>query len=72
MLSIPLPDREILRQLGRELAEAAADPVNDERRRVHAAVAIYLKDISTIRHQPRRLADWNRIAMECVDRFAAE
>jgi len=29
-------------------------------------VAIYMKDISTVRHEPRRLTEWDRIARECV------
>ena len=38
MSSIPATDRVILRELGYELAEAAADPVNEERREVHRKV----------------------------------
>ncbi len=33
-------------------------------------VEIHLKDISTVRHDPRRLTEWERIAMEEVGRFA--
>jgi hypothetical protein len=33
-------------------------------------VAIYLKDISTVRGEPRRLSEWNAIAKECVERYA--
>ena len=33
-------------------------------------VAIYLKDISTVRGQPQRLTDWDRIAKECVAKYA--
>jgi hypothetical protein len=29
-------------------------------------VAIYMKDISTVRHEPWRLTEWDRIAKECV------
>ena len=36
--TISSKDRDILRRLGDELAEAAADPVNDERREVHCRV----------------------------------
>ncbi len=32
-------------------------------------VEIHLKDISTVRHQPERLTEWERIAKEEVDRF---
>ena len=32
-------------------------------------VAIYLKDISTVNHEPRRLDEWNRIAKECVAKY---
>lgn len=33
------------------------------------SVAIYLKDISTIRHEPHRLEEWNKIAQECVAKY---
>ena len=33
-------------------------------------VAIYLKDISTIRHDPRRLTEWNAVAQECAAVYA--
>jgi hypothetical protein len=33
-------------------------------------VAIYLKDISTVRGEPRRLTEWNAIAAECVAKYA--
>ena len=33
-------------------------------------VAIYLKDISTVRGEPRRLTEWDRIAKECVAQYA--
>ncbi len=33
-------------------------------------VAIYLKDISTVHGDPRRLSEWNAIAKECVARYA--
>ena len=33
-------------------------------------VAIYLKDISTVAHDPKRLTEWNKIAKECVARYA--
>ncbi len=33
-------------------------------------VAIYLKDISTVRGEPQRLTDWDRIAKECVAKYA--
>ena len=36
--NISLKDRDILRRLGAELAEAAADPVNDTRREVHRRI----------------------------------
>ena len=36
--NVSLKDRDILRRLGAELAEAAADPVNDTRREVHRRV----------------------------------
>ena len=36
--NISLKDRDIPRRLGAELAEAAADPVNDTRREVHRRV----------------------------------
>ena len=32
-------------------------------------VAIYLKDISTVRGDPRRLSEWNAIAGECVAKY---
>ena len=34
-------------------------------------VEIHLKDISTVRHDPRRLTEWNRIAKEEVERLAS-
>ena len=33
-------------------------------------VAIYLKDISTVRGEPHRLTEWDRIAKECVAKYA--
>jgi len=33
-------------------------------------VAIYLKDISTVRGQPQRLTAWNAVARECVEKYA--
>lgn len=33
-------------------------------------VAIYLKDISTVHGEPRRLTEWNAIASECVAKYA--
>jgi hypothetical protein len=36
--NVSLKDRDILRRLGAELAEAAADPVNDTRREFHRRV----------------------------------
>ena len=33
-------------------------------------VAIYLKDISTVRGEPHRLDDWDKIARECVAKYA--
>ena len=36
--NISLKDRDILRRLGAELAEAAADPLNDTRREIHRRV----------------------------------
>ncbi len=38
MSVIPQKDREILRKLGHELVEAAADPVNEERREIHRRI----------------------------------
>ncbi|MBT3374130.1 MAG: hypothetical protein HN742_28435 [Lentisphaerae bacterium] len=38
MSAIPQNDRDVLRQLGREIAEAAADPINETRRAVGRAV----------------------------------
>lgn len=32
-------------------------------------LAIYLKDISTVAHEPQRLNDWNNIAKECVAKY---
>jgi len=34
--------------------------------------AIYLKDISTVAHEPERLTDWNRIMKECLDEVYGE
>ncbi|MCC7265205.1 MAG: hypothetical protein IT369_22085 [Candidatus Latescibacteria bacterium] len=33
-------------------------------------VAIYLKDISTVRGQPQRLTEWNAVARQCVEKYA--
>ena len=38
MQTIPQTDRAILRELARQTAEAAADPVNDERREIHRRI----------------------------------
>jgi hypothetical protein len=38
MSAVPDKDKEILRGLGRELAEAAADPVNEKRREIHRQI----------------------------------
>ena len=34
-------------------------------------VEIHLKDISTVRHEPQRLTEWDRIAKEEAERFGA-
>jgi len=34
------------------------------------SVAIYLKDISTVAHEPQRLTEWGEIAKECVEKYA--
>ena len=33
-------------------------------------VEIHLKDISTVRYEPHRLTEWNRIAQECAGEYA--
>lgn len=33
-------------------------------------VEVHLKDISTVRHQPWRLTEWERIAKECAAEYA--
>jgi len=38
MSAVPDKDKEILRGLGQELAEAAADPVNEKRREIHRQI----------------------------------
>jgi hypothetical protein len=34
-------------------------------------VEMHLKDVSTVRYEPRRLTEWNRIAQECAAEYAA-
>ena len=42
-----------------------------EKARIYGChVEIIMKDISTVRNQPQRLWDWQRIAMEIVEDFA--
>jgi hypothetical protein len=36
------------------------------------SVAIYLKDISTVAHDPSRLTKWNQIMKECLDEVYGE
>ncbi len=63
-------DRDILRRLGAELAEAAADPVNEERREVHRRVDRMEPGRPSIMfyQEPwNELTEWDRIAKECVD-----
>ncbi|MCD6365483.1 MAG: hypothetical protein J7M14_06365 [Planctomycetes bacterium] len=57
------------------VALAQGDQARAEiRTRLHdaqsCAVEVIMKDISTVRHNPRRLSDWARIAMEEPDRSA--
>lgn len=70
--AIPSSDREVLRQLGRELAEAAADPVNDERRRVHEAVdqmQTGRPSITFFQEPWNELEQTGELDMRCVDPF---
>lgn len=55
-------DREMIRRYLTEKLAMAADH--------GCVVAIYLKDISTVHNEPRRLSEWDAIAKECVARYA--
>lgn len=72
MSFIPQADKEILRGLGSELAEAAADPVNDQRRKIHQDVLDMKagRPSITIYQEP-----WNELNVDgvldlhCTDEF---
>jgi len=72
MGAIPSKDREILRGLGRQLAEAAADPVNEERRRVCQRVDTRQKSRPsiTIFQEPWNELNANgELDLHCADPF---
>ena len=72
MSTIPQEDREILRKLGSEIAEAAADPVNEERREISRRIDRFekVKPWITIFQEP-----WNELNVDgeldphCTDGF---
>ena len=76
-MKIPDNDRDILRRLVGELAEVAALPIHKERVELRDVlektrgcnVEIILKDISTVRHEPKRLWEWSQIAAEEAQRI---
>lgn len=75
MTSVLKADREILRELGNEVAAAAADPVNDERWEVHRrienresgrpCISIYQEPWSELNHN-------GELDLHCTDEFCRE
>ncbi len=72
MSVVPQEDRDILRGLGSEVAEAAADPVNEERREIHRRINSFekVKPWISIYQEP-----WNELNVDgelnlhCTDSF---
>ncbi len=72
MTAIPAADREILRKLGREIATAAADPVNEERREVKRRIEAREKGrpwISIFQEPWSELAETGELDLQCSDDF---
>jgi hypothetical protein len=65
------PSPAVLAEDEWNLAKARADlrAVLDKTRGCH--VEVILKDVSTVRHQPQRLWEWARMAMELAEEFGA-
>lgn len=72
MSTVPAKDRDILRTLGHALREAAADPINEERRRVCQRVDSRQKSRPsiTIFQEPwHELNDKGELDLHCTDPF---
>ncbi|MBD3181392.1 hypothetical protein GF312_03810 [Candidatus Poribacteria bacterium] len=73
MSSIPQKDKKILRELGREIVEAAADPVNEERREIHRRINNFekVKPWITIFQEPWNELNVNgELDIHCQDDFS--
>ena len=72
MSAIPQTDRKILRGLGREVAEAAADPVNEERSEIRRRIDSFekVKPWITIFQEPwNELNGDGELDLHCTDSF---
>ncbi len=72
MSAILQNDKDILRQLGKRLAEVAADPVNDQRREIHRAVDAMEKGRPSIKifQEPWNELNVNgELDLKCEDPF---
>jgi|YNPNPStandDraft_1061719.scaffolds.fasta_scaffold22493_2 hypothetical protein len=85
-MSVSAKDRAIIRELARKVAEIAHLPVQQEKRElwirlnrlervrplihVQAIVEVNLQDLHTVRHEPHRLIEWNRLARRLAEEYA--
>ncbi len=72
MDSIPQKDKDILRELGLEIAEAAADPINEKRREIHRKINKFEKakpSISIYQEPWNELNDNGELDLHCTDGF---
>ncbi len=75
MTSVPKTDREIMRELGNEVAAAAADPVNDERREAHQRIGDHKKTrpcVSICQEPWSELNQNGELDLRCTDEFCRE
>jgi len=75
MSAIPSADLKILRELGRQIAEAAADPVNDERREVCRRVENHERGRPSIFIYQEPWSELNKngeLDLHCQDGFCRE
>ena len=72
MTRIPNADKKVLRELGRQIAAAAADPVNNERRVLHQRIDNRQRARPTIHIYQEPWSELNRdheLDLQCEDSF---
>ncbi len=75
MSRLPSSDKHILRDLGRQLAEAAADPVNEDRRLLHQRIREHkpIRPTITIYQEPwSELNVGDELTLRCEDAFCRD